>query len=88
MFVHPSQVAEVCKRFPTILRARVVVTQEAGADVMTLYCEVGGERDGALSTRIAETMREVCKLRAEIAFVGPEHLPNDGKVIEDARDYE
>jgi hypothetical protein len=32
-------------------------------------------------------MREVCKLRAEVALVEVAHLPNDGKVIEDLRDY-
>ena len=87
MFVHPSQIAEVCKRFPKILKGRVVVTQEAGRDVMTLYCEVEAIDDSALSARIAETTKEICKLRAEVALVDPAHLPNDGKVIEDARDY-
>jgi phenylacetate-CoA ligase len=87
LFVHPSQVADVCKRYPNMRKARVVVTQEAGLDVMTVYCEVEATGDSALAARIGETMREVCKLRAEVALVEVAHLPNDGKVIEDLREY-
>ena len=32
-------------------------------------------------------MREVTKLRGEVEMVAPGSLPNDGKVIEDARSY-
>ena len=32
-------------------------------------------------------MRDVTKLRADIEFITPGALPNDGKVIEDARSY-
>ena len=42
----------------------------------------------AALARIAETVRDVTKLRAEVALVPPGSLPNDGKVIEDARSYE
>jgi phenylacetate-CoA ligase len=33
-------------------------------------------------------VRDVTKLRAEITVVAPGALPNDGKVIEDARSYD
>jgi phenylacetate-CoA ligase len=33
-------------------------------------------------------LREVTKLRGEVLLVAPGSLPNDGKVIEDARSYE
>ena len=39
MFVHPSQVAEVVRRHPEIVRARLVVTSVDNQDVMTLRCE-------------------------------------------------
>jgi phenylacetate-CoA ligase len=32
-------------------------------------------------------VRDVTKLRAEVELVQPGTLPNDGKVIEDARSY-
>jgi phenylacetate-CoA ligase len=34
-----------------------------------------------------ETVREVTKLRGEVDLVARGTLPNDGKVIEDARRY-
>ena len=36
---------------------------------------------------IVASIREVTKLRGEVAFRLPGELPNDGKVIEDARKY-
>ena len=89
MFVHPAQVAEVVKRHPEIAGARLVVTRAGESDVMTLTCEVAeGSRDQALAAAIAESIRSVCKLRGEVILAAPGTLPNDGKVIEDARDYD
>jgi phenylacetate-CoA ligase len=33
-------------------------------------------------------MRDVTKLRCDVEVVAPGSLPNDGKVIEDARTYQ
>ena len=38
-------------------------------------------------TQLAEATREITKLRGEVELVAPGTLPNDGKVIEDARSY-
>ena len=91
MFVHPGQVDQVVKRFAEIKRARLVVEGELANDRMTLRCELApGQASGAevdaLAARIAEALRDVTKLRGEVAFV--QSLPNDGKVIEDARKYD
>ncbi len=86
MFVHPSQVAEIVRRFPEIQRARLVVSGEMGDDQMTFRLECAGAPDG-LDARIADAVREVTKLRGTIELVAPGTLPNDGKVIEDARSY-
>jgi len=86
MFVTPGQVAEVLKRHPEVLRARLVVDGEAGNDRMTLLCEAR-ERPEALAAALVASMREVTKLRAEVELVAPGTLPNDGKVIEDKRKY-
>jgi phenylacetate-CoA ligase len=40
-----------------------------------------------MAERLAEAVREVTKLRSEIEAVAPGSLPNDGRVIEDARSY-
>src|SRR5258708_8411757 len=54
---------------------------------MTLHCEVAAASD-ALKAAIEASVREITKLRGEIAFRKPGGLPNDGKVIEDAKKYE
>ena len=86
MFVHPGQVAEVTKRFPAIKRARLVVSGEMANDQLTLKVETI-EATG-LAEKISEAVRDVTKLRADIALVEVGSLPNDGKVIEDARSYQ
>jgi phenylacetate-CoA ligase len=87
MFVHPSQVAEVLRRHPEAGRGRLVVEGEMANDRMTLKVEVAAAPDG-LANRIADSVRDVTKLRGDIELVAPGSLPNDGKVIEDARKYE
>jgi phenylacetate-CoA ligase len=85
MFVHPQQVAEVLRRHG-LARGRLVVENEAGEDRMTLHVE--GEGAGSDLVRSLEaTLREVMKLRGAIAWRPAGSLPNDGKVIEDARRY-
>jgi phenylacetate-CoA ligase len=86
MFVHPGQVAEVVKRFPEVQRARLVVTGEMANDQMTLKVEAA-EAEG-LAEKIGNAVRDITKLRAEVEFVSEGSLPNDGKVIEDARTYQ
>jgi phenylacetate-CoA ligase len=86
MFVHPSQVAEVARRHPEVQRARLVVAGEMANDTMTLKVEVAAVPDG-LAAKLADSVREVTKLRADIELLAPGALPNDGKVIEDARSY-
>jgi phenylacetate-CoA ligase len=87
MFVHPSQVAEVVRRHPEIGRARLVVDQADGQDRMTLHCEAEAPPPDLARTVVA-TLREVTKLRGEVELRRPGTLPNDGKVIEDARKYD
>ena len=86
MFVHPGQVAAVAKRFPAVQKARLVVTGEMANDKMALHVECG-EQTPELQQAIADAVREVTKLRADVVFCAPGSLANDGKVIEDARSY-
>jgi phenylacetate-CoA ligase len=87
MFVHPSQIAEIVRRHPEVVRARLVVSGEMANDRMTLRAEVAEPADG-LATAIAGSIRDITKLRGEVEFLVPGKLPNDGKVIEDARSYQ
>ena len=83
MFVHPHQVAEVLKRHG-MNRGRLVVENEDGEDRMTLRVE--GE-DRADAGTVEATLRDVMKVRGVVSYVPAGSLPNDGKVIEDARKY-
>lgn len=86
MFVHPSQIAEIARRFPEIIKARLVVSGEMADDSMTLHVEVTTAPE-KLSERISEAIRDVTKLRGSVVLLPPQSLANDGKVIEDARSY-
>jgi phenylacetate-CoA ligase len=86
MFVHPGQVDQVAKRFPAVLKARLVVTGEMANDQMTLRVE-SREINQELQRALADAVRDVTKLRADVELVVPGTLANDGKVIEDARSY-
>ena len=87
MFVHPSQVAAILARHPELGRARLVVDNAEGADRMTLHVEVAGNRSPHADAIVA-SIREITKLRGEVAFRAPGELPNDGKVIDDVRKYD
>ena len=88
MFVQPGHVAAIIARHREIARARLVVEGEMANDRMTLKCEVAAGGAAALAEAVAATIRDVTKRRGEVAFVAPGSLPNDGKVIEDARKYD
>ena len=84
LFVHPSQVAAIIRRHPEIMKARLVVENPDGNDRMTLHVEVPGNQSSHAESVVA-SIREITKLRGEVAFRAPGELPNDGKVIDDIR---
>jgi phenylacetate-CoA ligase len=87
MFVHPSQVENITRRHPEILKARLVVSGRMANDVMTLRCEVKAPPSPEKAAAIVESIREVTKLRGAVEFVARGALPSDGLLIEDSRDY-
>lgn len=87
MFVHPGQVDTIAKRFPEVAKARLVVSGEMANDQMTLKVEVA-QASSELSNKVSEAIRDVTKLRGQVELVEVGSLPNDGKVIEDARSYQ
>jgi phenylacetate-CoA ligase len=54
---------------------------------MVLRVEAAAGAPAGLANAIADSVREVTKLRCDVELVAPGALPNDGKVIEDARTY-
>ena len=87
MFVHPGQINTIAKRFPEVVKARLVVTGEMANDAMTLKVETACTGPDDLAAKISEAIRDVTKLRGNVELVTPGSLPNDGRVIEDARSY-
>ncbi|MDY7579048.1 AMP-binding protein [Herbaspirillum sp. RTI4] len=93
MFVHPAQIAEVLRRHPQVGKARLVVSGELADDRMTLHCEsdVLSSQETQVTeikSAIENSIRDLTKLRGEVLLVARGSLPNDGKVIDDARRYE
>ena len=88
MFVQAGHVAAIVKRHPEIGKARLVIEGEMANDRMTLKVEAGDWTVPGLQEAIAASLRDVTKLRGDVQFVTPGELPNDGKVIEDARKYD
>ncbi|MEO1139026.1 MAG: phenylacetate--CoA ligase family protein [Pseudomonadota bacterium] len=84
MFVRPEQVAALVARHDAIARARVIASREGEMDVMTVQIEA----DGGAPEQYADTVSDVLKLKGRIEVVARGSLPNDGKVIEDLRNYE
>src|SRR4029077_13524255 len=84
MFVRPEQVAELAKRFPELVRVRLVVTREHEQDAMTLLAECASPL-AEHQQEIGDALQSVTKLKGAVKLVAPGTLPNDGKVIADER---
>ena len=87
MFVRPEQVAELVARHQEIAKARVVVSRKGEQDAMTVRVE-SETSDRRFVAAVEESVVAVLKLRGEVEVAFPGALPNDGKVIEDARTYD
>jgi len=87
LFVHPSQIAAIVRRHPEIVKARLVVDNREGNDRMTLQVEVPDNQSSRAEAVVA-SIREITKLRGEVAYRAPGELPNDGKVIDDLRKFD
>jgi len=84
MFVRPEQVAEVVKRHPQIVKARLLVSRRGETDTMTLKVETTAATID-VSAAVAETLRGITKLSGTVELVPADSLPSDGKLIEDVR---
>ena len=87
MFVHPRRSRRSSRAIRRSAKARLVVDNADGADRMTLQVEVPDNRSSSAEAIVA-SIRDVTKLRGEVAFRAPGELPNDGKVIDDVRKYD
>ena len=90
MFVHPSQVDAVAKRFPELGRVRLVISNPDQKDAMTLHAEPAefASMSDELKGKIVAALRDATKLGGDVVFAAIGSLANDGKVIDDARKIE
>ena len=85
MFIYPQHIEELLRRRPWITRARFVVEGEMADDTLTLLVECGQAGSEVDSAEVAQSIRELTKLRADVRRVPTGSLPQDGKLIEDRR---
>ena len=90
MFVHPSQVDAVAKRFPELGRVRLVITNPDQKDAMALHAEHAefASPNADLKGKIVAALRDATKLGSDVVFAAVGSLANDGKVIDDARKFD
>jgi phenylacetate-CoA ligase len=84
MFVHPSQVADIARRFPQMKKARLVVSGDMANEQMSQRVEAS-DADENLRPLIEAAVRDVTKLRGQVEVKHPDSLPNDSKTIKDSR---
>jgi phenylacetate-CoA ligase len=90
MFVHPEQVSQLEKRVPEISAAQLVISRAGHDDVMTIRAVPGTQSlpSDALREKIADTARELTRLRGEVVFVSEAELTEKEKKILDTRKWE
>jgi phenylacetate-CoA ligase len=90
VFIHPSQIEEVARRFPNISSYRVLVTRERDQDVMTFQVELKeeGVDTERLKKEIGTTIRDVMKVRGDVEVIPQGTIPKGDKKIEDKRTWD
>ncbi len=84
MFVRPEQVEQLVAHHEEIMRARVIASRDQDMDVLTVQIETRATNPALYEDTVMSTL----KMRGKVELVPPGSLPNDGKVIEDARSYD
>ena len=86
MFIHPQQIAKIISLHSEIQKARLVITKNENTDTMVLNFEahISSKK---LAQDIGLSIQTICKLKGLAKWVEPGSLPNDGKVIDDQREF-
>ena len=91
MFVQPSQVNLILKNcFKLSVKSRLIVSREENNDNLHLKIEsnlFNSLEKSNLEKKIVEEMKNIFNLRGSSELVEPKSLPNDGKIIDDIRDF-
>ena len=90
MFVQPSQIAKIIDElFDDKPKAKLIVSREDNRDILTLQIEhlVNSNEKDNLNKKVVDEMKKILNLNGEVEFVNLGAIPNDGKVIDDIRDF-
>ena len=91
MFVQPSQVSLILKNFFKLsVKGRLIVSRKNDRDDLHLKIEsdlYDSLEKINLENKIVEEMKNIFNLRGTTELVEPKSLPNDGKIIDDIRDF-
>ena len=70
-------------------KAKLIVSREDNRDILTLQIEhlVNSNEKDNLNKKVVDEMKKILNLNGEVEFVNLGAIPNDGKVIDDIRDF-
>ncbi len=90
MFVQPSQVNKILENLKISSSARMIVSRSNDKDELILKVEAevtDTDQVESLQQKISEEIKNVINLRGTAKIVPIKSLPNDGKVVDDIRDF-
>ncbi len=90
MFVQPSQVNKILENLKINNSARMIVSRSNDKDELLLKVESNITDSAQIETlqqKISDQIKNVINLRGNTEIVPIKSLPNDGKVIDDVRDF-
>ena len=90
MFVQPSQVNKILENLYLNNKARLIVSRLNEKDELHIKMEADISDSTELSSikiKISEQIKNIINLRGTVEIVPVNSLPNDGKVIDDTRDF-
>jgi len=90
MFVQPSQINKILENLEINNKARMIISRSNDRDEMILEIEsnlTDPQEIESIQARVSEEIKNVINLRGNSKIVPLSSLPNDGKVIDDTRDF-
>ena len=83
MFIKPEQMEEFLRRNREVSKSRVIVSRQNETDRLLVQLETEHKQ----LDKFQNSLQEILNLRVEIEIMEKGSLPNDGKVIDDQREY-
>lgn len=88
IFLHPRELDRALARHPEVRRYQAVIARVGLHDELTVRVESDAADRDRLAAQVAQSIREVTRLRAVVDVVGPGVLPPEGKRLVDERVWE